>query len=369
MNRLVVLATLFLLFPVSGCRDAIEPGRVTMERPRVANVRVEAVQKAEADRYYETAGTIEAVNTSVIASRIMAAVTSVAVEEGDRVAGGQLLATLDNSDLLQKVKAAEAAEREADKALAAAKQNLELTETTVARYRNLFNGKALTRQELDEAETRSKVARLEYERLAAMSQQAGAGLAEARTFLGFSHIIAPYAGIITARHVDSGSMAAPGLPLFTVAGVSELEVAAGVDERFAGRLHTGQPVLVTVAALDRSVTGTIKKIVGAVDPGSRSFTVKIGLTDTDLQPGLYAKIRVPLADEQVVSVPGDCLVHKGQLIGVYTVGPDNIITYRVVRTGKSREKEIEILSGLNAGEKIITQGMEHAVDGGILAGD
>ena len=369
MNRLVPVAVFFMLVIVCGCRDAIEPGSVTMARPRVADVRVETVQAVEADRYYEAAGTIEAVNTSDVAARIMAAVTSVTAMEGDRVEGGQLLATLDDRDLRQKVKAAEAAVRSAEKALAAARQNLELAETTVSRYQNLFDGKALTRQELDEAETRLKVARLEYERLDAATQQAAAGLAEARAFLGYTRIVAPFAGIVTVRHVDSGSMAAPGQPLFTVAGISELEVAVGVDERFVGRLRIGQPVFVNMAAQGRTMTGTIKRIVGAVDTHSRHFTVKVGLTGADLQPGIYAKIRIPLAGEQAIYVPQDAVVRKGQLTGVYAIDADNIVTYRVVRTGKVKAAAIEILTGLAAGERIITQGMEHAVDGGVLAED
>lgn len=363
MKRLLVIAA--ILLALAGCKDGNGP-ETGRERPVVTGVQLTAVQFSQVPEYYETAATIKARSTSIISSRLMAEVTAVMVREGDMVKTGQVLLTLDNSDVIQKVAAAEAGCKEAKAALAAARQNMALADLTYERYRNLFNGKALSQQELDQVETRKKVAALEEQRLVEMVKRLKAGLAEARVFLDFATITSPVTGVVTARKIDAGSMAAPGLPLFRVEDTSGFELHAAINEKFVGALEKGMPVSVAFPVSGRQLTGKLTEIIPAVDPGSRTFLVKIALAGPDLQSGLYAKLKIPVGMRQAILLPADALIRKGQLTGVYLVNRQNIVTYRLVRVGGGFDGKLEVLAGLRKGERVITGGLENAVDGGIF---
>jgi RND family efflux transporter MFP subunit len=277
------------------------------------------------------------------------------VRAGERVKAGQLLATIDDRDAAQKVRAAEQANE-------AARQGRSMADLTYQRYKKLHDEKALARQEIDQIETQKKVADANYE-------QAKAGLEEARLWQGFTRITAPAAGVVTDKRIDPGSMAVPGVPLFTVESEGGFHLEAAVDEAQSGKLQVGTNAAVTIDAIGLNATGKIVEIVPAVDPATRTFIVKIALADRGLKSGLFARVRLPRGDREALLVPKGAIVEKGQLTGLYAVDPRGLVTYRLVRTGKSYEGGIEVLSGLNAGERIITAGLEKAIDGGQIDGE
>jgi RND family efflux transporter MFP subunit len=363
---LSLLTGLLLLFALQGCKDKVAPGTAEVQRPVISGVTVEAVHFAAIPQYYETSGSTSAGTTSVVASRLMAAVTGVTVKEGDRVHKGDLLITLDDNDIRQKLQAATAGLQEALQAKASAREHMALAKTTYQRYKNLFEGKAISRQELDQVAAASKVAALEYQRLEATVARASAGLDEIKVLQGFAAITAPADGIITNKKVEPGNMAVPGMPLLTVADTSSMEIRTAIEERYAGRISAGMEAAVQIPAIDRQMTGRIKEVVAAVDSDSRTFPVRIALDDPEVVPGLYAKIRVKTGERSGLLVPANALVSKGQLSGVYTVDADNIVTYRLVRTGNRINDHIEILAGLAENDLILTSGVEKAVDGGLL---
>jgi RND family efflux transporter MFP subunit len=366
MKRLLLFAVLLILFPLSGCKDKIEPGTATVKRQEITGAVDTPVTYGVIPEYYETSGTIKAVATSAVAARLMATVISVPVKEGDKVHKGDLLLTLDDSDVHQKIAAAEAGYQETLHALAAAEENMVMADVTYRRFEKLYAGKALSKQELDQAATRNKVAESEHRRVLAMSKRAEAGLAEAKVVQGFTRITAPSSGIITRRNADPGDMASPGMELFLLADTSTLEIETAINERYADRIRPGLEVALEVPAQNRRLSGKITEIIPAVNPNSRAVTIKIALAETDLLPGMYVKISIPTEKREGLLLPKSVLVHRGQLSGVYVVDPQDIITYRLVRTGKELGDKVEILAGLRENERIITQGLEHAVDGGLL---
>ncbi|OPY10818.1 MAG: Multidrug resistance protein MdtA precursor [Syntrophaceae bacterium PtaB.Bin038] len=349
-----VLTALLLLGLQAGCGEKVAPGTADVKRPAVTGVTVTAVEPSRVSDVYETSGTVKARVSSVIASRVMGQVTAVHVRAGDRVTPGQLLATLDDRDAAQKVRAAEQAHE-------AAKQGRAMADLTWQRYRRLHDEKALARQEIDQIETQKKVADAQYE-------QARAGLEEARVWHGFTRITAPAAGVVTERRVDPGSMAVPGMPLFTVESDGGFQLEAALDEALSGKIRVGTNASVTIETLGLDTTGTVIEVVPAVDPATRTFVVKIALADRRLKSGLFAKVRLPRGEREAILVPRGAVVERGQLTGVFAVDPRGIVTYRMVRTGKTHEGAIEVLSGLQAGDRIVTAGLEKAVDGGQIAG-
>lgn len=335
-----------------GCKGKVKPGTAEVKRQVVTGVTLAEVHPAQVDDYYETSGTVRAKTISVIASRMMGTVTSVKVREGDRVHAGQVLMTIDDRDVAQRVKAAE-------KAVEAAKQNKALADITYQRYKKLRDEKAISMQEIDQIETQKKVADMEYERAKAM-------LAEAQVHHGFTRITAPTSGIVTEKKIELGSMAVPGVPILTVEDNSSYRIEANVDERLSGKLKIGTPVNVVIDSIGQEVKGRISEIVPSVDPMSRTFLVKIDLKAPSLKTGLYGKVLIPEGKKEAILVPKKAIVEKGQLVGVYTVDSKGVVTYRLIKTGKKYGEQVEILSGLSGGEKIIVDGVDKAVDGGVI---
>lgn len=361
---LALLAPGLLVF--SGCKDKVKPGTAGTAREAVSGVTSTKIIPSAVDEFYEASGTVKASNTSTISSRLMGTITSLKVREGERVHAGQVLITIDDRDVIQKVKAAEAGYREAQKALDGSKENRSLAETTYQRYKKLYDEKALSQHEIDQITTQKRVADLEYERVQEMVNRARAGLEEAKVYHDFTKITSPVSGIVTEKKTDPGSMAAPGMPLLTIENTSSFNVEISADEGLSGKLKTGMAVDVLIDALGKKISGRISEIVPSIDPMSRTFLVKIGVQTEGLKGGLYAKVRIPAGKKEALLVPAGSIVEKGQLTGVYAVDEKGVITYRLIRSGKRYDGGVEVLSGLNPGEKIITEGMSKAVDGGII---
>jgi len=367
MNTIKMLTVGLLILAVTGCKDRIEPGTAAVNRPVLSGAETLKVGFEKVPLFHEATATVVAETESMISSRIMGPVAVIAVKEGDTVKAGQLLLVIDSEDISKKVSGAEAAHREAIQALSAAEQNMILAETTYTRFKNLYDEKALSLQELDKIETQKKVAAIEYGRINEMVKQAEAGLAEAKVFLGYREIVSPVNGRVTKKFIDPGTMAMPGMPLLSIEDTSRYRLEAEIDESLAGQVITGTDVDVEINALNLSLKGKISEIVRAVDPRSRTFKVFITLpAETNLQSGLYARVKIAVGQKEIILVPGKAVVSKGQLTGVYAVNPDNIITYRLVRPGREYGEKVEILSGLKSGDTIITDNASRVVDGSIL---
>jgi RND family efflux transporter MFP subunit len=359
------MAIIGLLGLVAGCGEKVKPGTAEVKRQRVSGVTIEPIMPSQVDECYETSGTVAARTISTVASRMMGTVTSIRVKEGDRVSAGQLLLTIDDSDVAQKVKAAREGCNEVEKGLEAARENRNLMAVTYQRYRKLYDDRALSGQELDQIETQKKVADIDFEKAHAAVARARAGLKEAEVYQGFTRIVSPVSGVVTEKKTDLGSMAVPGAPLFTIEDDSAYRIDVSGDESLAGRIRTGMDASVFIEALNREVKGKITEVVPSVDPASRSFLVKIAIKGKGLRNGFYGKVSIPIGKRETLLVPKNAVLEKGQLIGVYTVDKNSVITYRLVKTGKTYGDKVEILSGLNPGENVVVAGVDRAVDGGL----
>ncbi len=364
MEKLFSAVTAVMVFLLVGCQEKVGPGAVDLKRPEVRGVTLATVGASSVDSYYETSGTVKAKTTSVIASRTMGTVTSVKVQGGARVKAGDLLLVLDDREAVQRVAAAEAGVREAQMALESAAQDKSLAEITRERYRNLYQEKAVTRQEMDQIEARGKVAGLHYERAGEALSRARALLAEARVQEGFTRIRAAAAGVVTEKRIEEGSLAAPGTPLMTVEDTSGFRLEAYVDERLSGRVKVGTPVVIVFESPARRIPGTVAEVYPAVDPTTRTFLIKIGLSAPSLKSGLFGRVLILEGRKEILLIPQGAVVEKGQLTGVYAVDDRGIMTYRLIKRGRPYGEKVEVLSGLKTGERIAVEGVEKAIDGG-----
>jgi RND family efflux transporter MFP subunit len=350
-----------------------KPGRSPEPPVTVRNVATKTVHKKDVNDFYEAAGTIQARTISVVSSRIMGVVTDVLVKQGDQVTAGQELLLIDDNDLAQRVKAAQASYEEATKAQEIASSHKALAETTYKRYRQLYDGKALSGQEMDQIANQRQHAELEFQRAQAAVEAAAAGLEQAKISLGFSRITSPIDGVATHKNIDKGSMATPGTPLMTVEDNAGYRVETSVDETMAGRISVSMPVDVAVDSISRTFKAAVSEIVPSIDTTSRTFLVKAGIAQDPNGPslanGLYARVLIPQKSRSVLAVPATAILRKGQLVGVYVVGDGNRVSYRMIRTGKTFGGDVEALSGLNDGERIVAAGVSSIVEGQVIAAD
>lgn len=330
-----------------------------IEHPLVSGVQIETVSKKPVESFYTTSATVKSKTSSVVASMLTGKVTSLTVEEGDYVKAGQLLLTIDARDLTQKASGASAAIRAAQMAANSSAQNAKMAEKTYQRYKNLYEEKVITKQEFDQYTTQKNVAQLQYQQAKAGVQQARAGLGEVKVFQSYTRVTAPVSGIVTQRNIDLGSTAIQGMPVLTIEAPGEAELVANIDESYLDKVKEGENVFLEING--KTINRKITKIVKHIDPMTRTFKVKIDIAG--LTGGQFAKINIPVAKKDAITVPKSSIVEKGELTGVYTVDSENVISYRLLRTGKTYGDKVEVLSGLSNGDKIITVGVEKAIDG------
>jgi RND family efflux transporter MFP subunit len=248
---------------------------------------------------------------------------------------------------------------EAAGAIAAAKANLELAEITLKRMEGLAASKSVSAQELDESTARARAARANYDMARAKREQLDAHRAQAdeerraaEIARGWARIHAPFAGRVTAKNVEVGNLAAPGVPLATIEREDAYRLEAAVEESRSGVARVGQTVPVAIDALAGGIAGRVAEIVPAVDAASRSYTVKIDLAArAQLRSGMFGRVMFPLGSRRVLAVPAAAVVERGQLQSVMVV-EEGAARTRLVTLGRRHGGRVEVLSGLNAGERV-----------------
>jgi RND family efflux transporter MFP subunit len=370
VKKLIVSFAAFMTLFMAGCGEKIKPGESEVTRPQVSGVGIEEVRSAEVTDFYETAGTLKSVNTALVSAKIMGEVREIKVKPGDAVRKGDVLLIINAPDMNARVREAQESLEEARRGLGMAEENKKLMEKTLDRFRNLFDAKAVSGQEFDEIKTRREVAALEYERAQKALNRAEAGLGEAEAFKSYSIVKSPLDGTVAEKKIETGNMAVPGAPLILVEA-SIYRVEAPVDETLLPSIKKGMAAGISIDSIHMDTTGRVAEIVRQVDPLTRTFMVKIDLDETSqaLQGGFYAKVKFPLGRKLMLSVREGSIVTRGELKGVYAVNQQGVITLRLVKTGKRHDGMVEILSGLNSGDRIIATGVDKAVDGGVVSGN
>jgi RND family efflux transporter MFP subunit len=361
-QKLTITCFIFILV-LAGCGSKKEP---PIKREAISGVTVMKIDPTTVDAYYETSGTVRAKTSSIVASRVTGTITSIRVKEGDRVAAGDVLALIDDRDAAQRVAAAEAAANEAQSSRIAAGEQRSLAEVTHGRYKNLYNEKVISRQEFDQIEMQKKVADAEYNRVSQAVERTNAYLQEARVQHAFTKITAPVSGVVAEKKIEAGSMAVPGMHLFTIEDTSQFKIEAAIDESLIKKVSPGMPAYILFDKTSEKLNGRIVKVVPSIDPASRTFLIEIALQDRLLRSGSYGKVLVPQGKKESLLIPAVAIVERGQLTGVFVVDDKMIVTYRLIKTGRVYDKLAEVLSGLSKGESIIVSGMEKAIDGGII---
>lgn len=351
MRVFAFLATVFLsALVLAGCGgsdlavEKIEGG--TVQAP-VATVR--------ADRFplYTTAiGSVEPFDRARLSTRVMGHVRAVLVDDGDRVKAGQVLLRLDSKDMASRIEQAKAGQ-------AAAESQLANAEAFYGRIKKLYDEQSATRQNLDNARTR-------YEAYKAGADAARNQVLEATSQLDYFNIKAPFAGVVASRSIDEGDMAAPGMPLLTIDMQDSMKVVTTISEKDVGKVIVGQNALVQTG-LDGAghLQARVESVAPAGDPATRRFRVQLVVPNSDgaLVSGVFARVLFQTGTDQTISVPEEAIVRRGQLTGLFVLDEQGATRLRWVRLGRVSGERVEILSGITAGERIVTGSLRQMREG------
>jgi RND family efflux transporter MFP subunit len=356
------LLAALLLATGSGCT-----GKSAEHAPKgapavVRGVVLETVAEKAIPDEVEAVGTVRARNSSLISARIPGTVSSLQVKEGERVAKGKLLLTIEAAESRAGAAGARAAVEEAKRGVDDVRARRRLADATFRRYSALFSEQAVTRQEFDGRRMEKEVAHQGVGRAEARLLQAREEAKAAGTMAGYTRISAPLSGIVTGKSVDVGMTVFPGAHLVTVEEEGHYRLEAAMPESLMGKVRPGDDVRVVIDGIG-GLKGTVAEVVPVIDPASRTFTAKVDISANGLRSGVFGRVYLPVGSRRGMTVPKLALKEQGALTSVWVVGKDNIARMRLVRAGRTVGDQVEILSGISAGERIVVSGAEKIVDG------
>jgi membrane fusion protein, multidrug efflux system len=353
--QLRLLPILLALAAFVGCASERETASAAPET--VNNVSLFTVHPANVPDLLEEVGTVRAVQTSQLASQMMGNIVEIRAHEGDRVRRGQVLAVIDDAQPRAGLDRATAAELASGQEITAADSDFALAEATFKRYQTLHDRKSVSPQEFDEVKARYQATQARRDMARAGQAQAKAALQQAHTAMSYTRILAPFDGVVTEKKADVGTLASPGMPLFTVEDVRRYRLEATVNESDLRYVRAGQQAPILIDALgDKELKGKIVEIVPAADSASRTFLVKLDLpADPSLRSGLFGRAHFARGERASLLIPRSAVVERGQLQGVYILDQNKIASLRYITLGKPSGQQVEVLAGLQDGESVIAE--------------
>ncbi len=346
MKSKIALAVLFLcalilmlVWMQGGFHSKIPAGTTPVADSPEERPETYAVTVSEAEGSVTVSGSVQARESARIFARVQGHVVELKAYAGDTVKKDELLLRIDNKE-------AEERRAQAAAALESARSDLSLAKQDFERFKSLFESDSIAEKQFDAAKAR-------YQTAQSAVEKAKAALDEAETIVSYGKVRAPYAGIIGERYVNLGDLVSPGTQLYKVFQPGTEEMVAAVGEQFAKYLKVGKPVQVTVASIGLEQNSKIREVVPQRHERTRTITVKAPFEQTeDLRPGLYGALRFATEPSDIIAVPQKAVQSVGQLETV-RVWEDNTIKTRHVKTGRTMDSMVEILSGLSQGDQVV----------------
>lgn len=344
MNKIYTLLLFSAVLSLASCVNSSEEKKID-STPAVP-VTVSSVAAENNTPFLTASGKIEAANSASLSTRMMGFVDKVHVNVGEKVTKGQLLVSINNSDLSAKQAQTSAGISEAQAAYNNAQKDYQ-------RFQNLFAENSASQKELDDQRARYEMAKARLEGARQMKN-------EVQSQFAYVNLRAPFNGVVTSKSIEAGDMANPGVPLISIEGPGNFEVTASVPESEISKIKSGTEVQVIVKSSDKILPGTVTEVSTSAKNTGGQYLVKVVLdkTDASILSGMYATVQFPIEKKAqmattTVLVPQEALVKRGQLTGIYTVSQSNTALLRWLRLGRTFGDNVEVLSGLNADENYI----------------
>jgi RND family efflux transporter MFP subunit len=339
-----------VLFSVSLAACSGNESKQPIQQEAPVMVQVSNAGGTAAAGMIEASGQVEAIRSANISTRVMGYITSIQVKAGDKVRAGQVLFSVNSSDVQAKKAQTDAMIAQADAALQSAQKDYD-------RYTALFKQQSASAKELD-------AMTLQYQSAKASAAAARAMRSEVTAQLAYTTVVAPFSGTVTQKLAEAGSMATPGMPVLTIEQEGGLQVSASIPESQIASVKTGDEATMTIESANKKITGKVTQVNPSSQFTGGQYIVKIALPSADskqLYAGMYVHLQlaaknngIPKASDSAnVMIPVKALINRDQLTGVYTVSSQNTALLRWLRLGPVSGDQVEVLSGLTKNEPFI----------------
>ena len=337
MGRLKFLIAALAVAGLAACGEKSSPKPAA----KAEALKTAAVELRDIELTTSAEAVMEAVRQSTVSAQIAGRIVDLRFDVGDTVKQGQVIVRIDERAASQAVAASAAQVREAEAAARNARVNLE-------RSRQLLGQKFLSQAAVDKAEADSKQAQA---RLQAML----AGTGQAATERSFATIVAPYSGVVSARHVELGEMAVPGKPLMTGFDPASLRVVANVPQAQVAAIQATGKARIEIPALGRWIEVRQVTVVPSADPRTHTTRVRLELPEDarGVYPGVFARAHFAVGRAPRLLAPRSAVFQRSELTGVYVIDDKGLPRLRQVRLGTAGdERSVEVLAGLRPGERV-----------------
>lgn len=340
--------------------------------------------------------TLEAYSQGTVTSKISAKIVSVSVENGQFVNDGDVVATLDDQDIQNSIKSAQAQISVYEKQVQASEQSLNSSQVAMEklkisvddaqrnydRQKTLYDSKAISKTDLETAEKTLNTAKADYDSGNASIQTAQASIETAKANLEAQKVSlekyqsdltntvikAPISGVISGKSMNVGQMASTGTALATVNDISSVYATIQIPQEKISDIKTGQVATVTVDGVDKTYNGTVESIDLSADATARVFTCKIKINNSDksLYPGVYGKAEIISSEKiQIITMPLNALVGSEGDYSVF-INDNESAKKQKITIGKTDENNVEIASGIKDGDQIICTNTSTLQDGDVI---
>ena len=286
-------------------------------------------------------GVVEAVSRSTVSAQIAGRIEEINFDVDDEVPQGAVLVrfrALEQQAELERAKAS----------LAEAEARTREAQNEYQRIRDVFKRKLVSKSDMDRASAAFKAAR-------ARLKAARSAVTRAQEKLEHTLVRAPYPGIVTERHVEVGESVTVGQPLMTGISLESLRVSVSVPQSYIEAVRdNGTATIVPPHDGATPIESRQLTVFPFADSRSHSFTVRVQLPTgrQDLYPGMLVKVAFPVGQQQRILLPATAIVRRSELTAVYVVADDGSVHLRQLRLGRKFGDRIEVVSGLEAGERI-----------------
>ena len=306
-----------------------------------ADIATAAVELRTVDRTYPAEGVVEAIRQSTVAAQVPGRIVELRVDAGQVVAKGQVLARIDEREAAQALAAGEAQTARADADLANARVNYERT-------KRLVEQKFVSQAALDKALA-------DYKSAQAQAEAARAGALQASASKSHTVITAPFAGVVAARLVQLGEMAAPGREIVTLYDPKDMRVVASIPQVRLAEVRANAQASVELPSLGQWVQGSAVTVLPAADARTHTTLVRVYLPGEvkGAYPGMFARVHFATGKASKLLVPARALVYRSEVAGVYVIGEKGEIRFRQLRLGEQAGAgDFEVLAGVSRGERV-----------------
>lgn len=312
-------------------------------------------------------------------AKVAGYIKAIYVDVGSHVKEGQTLAVLEVPELEAELAGADAAVRRAKEEIVRAQGDVERAKSTHMAIHSMYlrlsqaakqKEGLVAQQEVDDTQAKDLGAEAQVSSSQAALNAAEQALEVAQAtkkqyaaLTDYTRITAPFAGVVTTRYADTGALIAAGtssntsMPVLRLAQISVLRLVVPIPESIAGEIHLGDPVKVHVAALNRDYVGKVSRFAGSLDQQTRTMETEIDFQNPDgrLLPGMYVVATVEEGETRsALTVPLEAVEMSGNNEGtVLRVNAQNVLEQQTVRLGAEGSTRIEILSGLNEGDRVV----------------